>query len=140
MLNDFEGFKAGGTIAPSVFVKLDTSADQQVVQSTAGSGSHGDISIGVSQVWQRDTPGLTGSNSAQMALSGDMVAILGPGRIAPVTAGGTVTRGDLLKTNASGQVITSSTTADNVVAVALQSGASGNLIKVLVLQPGITHV
>lgn len=56
---------AGGTIAPSVGIKLDTTADQ-VVQATSG-----DALIGVMQLGQRDTPGLTGSDSTIAAIVGD---------------------------------------------------------------------
>jgi len=68
------------------------------------------------------------------AASGDPVDVIHDG-IADLKLGGTVTRGDLLTSDASGQGITAAPTAGNNArfgAVALVSGVSGDIIPVKV--------
>jgi hypothetical protein len=62
------------------------------------------------------------------AASGDVVR-LQPGRIMLVEAGGTVTAGDYVATDADGKVVTQ-TTQSAVVGIALQAGTSGAVIEV----------
>lgn len=95
-------FKAGGTINVGRVVKIDTSADNQVIQVTA-IGDHG---VGIAKRSMRDTPGLTGSDNTVAANSGDSVEVYGPGTVAPAVAGAAITRGAKLGFNASGKVIT----------------------------------
>lgn len=56
---------AGGTIAPSTAIKLDTTA-RQVVQATSG-----DACMGIMQLGMRDFPGGTGSDTTIAAILGD---------------------------------------------------------------------
>lgn len=125
MFNNQPVFKANGTIAPSVFVKIDTSADGYVIQATDGSSSHGDVAIGISQPGMKRPPGVAGSDTTIAAEAADPILVYSLGDVCLLTFGGTVTRGDYLKSDANGKGITASTTADNVGAIALQSGTSG---------------
>ena len=50
-----------------------------------------------------------------------------------LTLGGTVTRGDRLKSDASGQGVTTTSTGDEIGAEALAGGASGDMVPVRVL-------
>ena len=71
------------------------------------------------------------------AASGERVDVVHEG-IADLKLGGTVTRGDLLTSDASGQGVTAAPAAgtnNRVVGVALVSGVSGDIIPVLI-QPG----
>ena len=124
-------FKVGGaTIGPCLFCTLDTTTDEQVIQSVAG-----DLPIGVSQEGMRDTPGLTGSDTTVAARSGDTgMRVIGLGNEAMLTCGGTVKPGYLLKSDSSGRGISASSN-DNYGAVALQAGTTGVKIKVIV-RPG----
>ena len=107
--NNTPVFRANGNIGPSLFVKIDTTADHMLLQ--AGSG---DQPIGISQVGMKRTPGLAGSDTTIAAAQGD---------VCQITAGAAVTRGDLLKADASGRGITAGS-GDLCGAVALES-ASG---------------
>ena len=90
-------FRANGTIAPAVFVKIDTTADNMVVQATAGSKISG-----VSQEGMKRTPGLPGSDTTIAAVAGDEIDVFGPGDVCMLTAGAAVVRGDYLKSDANG--------------------------------------
>jgi hypothetical protein len=118
-LNNAPTFRANGTIGPSKFVKIDTTADGMCLQATAG-----DPIIGISQVGMRRTPGLAGSDIAIAALAGEVIQVWGLGDVCPLTFGGTVTRGDLLMSDANGNGITATGT-NECGARALQSGVSG---------------
>lgn len=132
--NDGPSMKANGTIAPSRFVKIDTSGDHLVVQATAGSGSHGDLPIGICQVGQKNPPGVLGSDSAVAAAAGDPIQIWTLGDVAPLTCGsGGLTRGDQVKSDASGQGITASSTGDLVGAIAIESGAAAAVVLVQIV-------
>lgn len=75
--------------------------------------------------------GVTGSVSAA---SGERVDVIMDG-IATVTYGGTVARGALLTTNASGQAVTAAPSAgtnNRVLGIAMVSGVSGDLGAVLI--------
>lgn len=48
-----------------------------------------------------------------------------------VILGGTVSRGDRLTTNASGQAITTTTAANEVIGMAIEAGVSGDVIEFL---------
>lgn len=127
MFNNQTPFKANGTIAPSVFVKIDTSGDHLVIQATAGSRT-----IGISQQGMKRAPGLTGSDTTIAAQAGDALMVFTWGDDAPITCGGTVTAGDLLKSDANGKGVTSSADGDWVAAEALESGTSGAIIRCLI--------
>lgn len=122
--------RAGGTIIPARFVKLDTAADNRVVQTSAGT----DVVFGVAQENMRDTPGVRGSDTAIAAESGDFVRVHGVGEHCQLELGGSVTRGALLMSDSVGRGVTSATPGtDEVGAFALQSGSSGSKIDVMVI-------
>lgn len=124
--HDISG-KAGGTIGPALFIKLDTSADEQFLQAGAG-----DPIIGITIPAQKRTPGLAGSDTTVAYESGDDCWAAGMGNSAMLTIGGTITRGDRLKSDASGRGITASS-GDQAGAIALQSATVGLQVKVLVV-------
>lgn len=121
---------ATGTVAPCVFVTLDRNFDAQYVQSIGG-----DLPIGVMQEAQKGAPGISGSDSTIAAQSGDKgPRIIGLGNEALITLGGTVSNGNCLKPNNSGQAI-SAASNDLYGAVALAGGTSGMRIRCIV-RPG----
>lgn len=108
---------AEAAIATDIFVKIGV-ADRQFIPSTAGAKIIG-ISTDVIAI---DTTG-------PVAYTGEY----------KLKIGGTVTRGDYLKSDSSGFGITVTTNLDEYGAVALESGVSGDTISVLV-QNGIFSV
>lgn len=116
----------GGNIAPSRFVKLDTSNVGKVLQCGAGENI-----FGISSPTTRRMA-LTGWDDGYAGVSGDgAMNIIGPGDDeALLELGGTVTHGDYLKSDADGKGVTGSTDKDRVGAIAMQGGTSGQLIKV----------
>ncbi len=112
-----KNYVAGGTIAAYTIVKWD-SVDLQVIQAATAT----DLSIGVS--------GRLG------AASGERIDIIRSG-LAMVTYGGTVTRGQKLTANASGQAIATAPAAgtnNQIIGIAEVSGVSGDTGSVLLTQ------
>jgi len=127
VFNNQPQFKANGTIAPSRLIKIDTTGDGLALQAGAG-----DKCLGISQSGMKRAPGLPGSDTAIAAEAGDPVQVYALGDVAMLTLGGTVARGDYLKSDATGRGVTASS-GDEVGAVALQSGTVGTLSLVQVL-------
>ncbi|MEM0953296.1 MAG: capsid cement protein [Pseudomonadota bacterium] len=103
--------------APVAGMKLVTfgAADGEVAAASAVS----DTLIGVSErIGSRD------NNRVDVIVGG----------IAKVTAGGNITRGNILTTDASGNAVASSAGTDRVVGIALQSAVAGDIIEVLIAQ------
>lgn len=125
---------AGGNITPSRFVAQNTSYDSTVDNASSANQR----CLGVSQTGTRKAPG-TGADDGYAAIAGEPVQVYLPGDIAPLQIGsGGVTRGQLIKTDASGNGVAAATTGQTlqwVHAQALESGASGEIINVLVLPP-----
>lgn len=119
-------FQATGNINPSVFVKIDTSNDNSVVQCVGS-----DQAIGVSQEFSKLAP-IPGAASLAAA-SGDNVRVYGLGAICLLTAGSAgYTRGDKLKPDANGNAITASSN-DLFGAIALESAVAAALGRVQVV-------
>lgn len=119
---------AGGTIGPSRFVKLSTTADNTVL--VAGSN---DPIFGISQKGTRTAPypGLQDNNAA---LTGEDIMIYQVGETAVIELGGTVAAGDYLESGGStGTAVTSSVDGHNYGAKTPQAGVSGQLIEVQVV-------
>lgn len=119
---------AGGDIYPCRFVKLSAAADFTVLQADANAEV-----IGIAQEGSRKPPLSDLITDMKAAEAGDSVKMFTDGDVCLLEAGGTVTRGDLLKADANGKGITvasSGTTIQNYGAVALQSGAAGEKILV----------
>lgn len=114
-----KAYEAGAEIAPYRIVKFDA-ADGKVIVGAAAT----DKLVGVSG------PTIT-------VPSGQRVDVVHAG-IAEVKAGGSITRGDLLTSDATGQAVTAAPAAgtnNRVIGIALRSAASGDVFPVLV-QPG----
>ena len=127
LLNYEPSWKASNTIAPCTFVTIDPNFDEQVLQSVVG-----DMPIGVMWDGMRLTPGLAGSDNTIAAISGDYgFRIIGLGNDCLIQLAGTVSPGNVLKPNGSGQAI-SGAVGDRYGAIALQAGTSGVRIRCLV--------
>lgn len=117
---------ANGNIPPSVFVKIDTSKNHAVLKNAAATTP----SIGISGTSTKAPPGISGS-STNHAEQGDPCEVFSIGDICLLTLGGSVTRGDRLTSDANGAGVTAATT-NEYGAIALESGSSGELIRVQV--------
>jgi hypothetical protein len=122
--------KANGNIAPSRFVKLDTSADNKVLQAGAGG-----IVFGVSQAGTRRTP-YNGLDDGYAAIAGEDLEVFGQSEVCLLELGGTVSPGDRLKSDADGKGVATTTNLDEYGAIARVAGTSGQLIPVEV-RPGL---
>lgn len=129
-MNNIISFKAGGNIAPSRFVILDTTSDKVVTQAGAGG-----ITIGISQMGTRRTP-LTGLDDGYAAISGDDLQVFCTGSHTLLELGGTVTPGARLKADADGKGVATTTNLDEWGAIALENGVSGGLCMVRVTPYG----
>lgn len=92
-------------------VKADTANDQSVVLGAAAT----DPIVGVLQ-------------NKPKAGQGALVRFIGTSK---VIAGGTITRGDKVTSNASGQAITTVTAGNTVVGIALSSAVVGDIVEIL---------
>jgi len=114
--------EAGGTIRPYRFVKVSTAADNQCLESDAN-----ELSIGVVAGSTRQF------DSANHAEDGDQTT-LQMGSIVMVECGGSITRGGGIESDADGKAVaetTSGTTNRQSCGIALESGASGEIIRML---------
>jgi len=122
-------FKAGGNILPSIFVKISTTADDTVLACVAG-----DDPFGISQEGVDQPPGVAGSDG-NAGRAGENMKVYGPGSQCLITLGtGGCARGDYLKPAAAGNGVTASTAADKYGAQALEIGAAGEKILVVVIK------
>lgn len=124
-------FVCGSTIYPSRFVMVSTAADYTALQATDGSSNHGDEIIGISQEHGR-LPPVSGAGTYAGAAT-DIISVYGVQEVCLLELGSTVTRGDLLKANSDGKGIKATAGSDNYGAVCLQSGVSGDKVRVNVL-------
>jgi hypothetical protein len=111
-----KAYKAGAQISPYTIVKWD-SVDFQVIPAAAAT----DKLVGVA------VPNIT-------VPSGQRVDVV-KGGIAQVVLGGTVTRGDPITSNATGQGVTAAPGAgvnNRIVGYAEASGVSGDIIPILI--------
>lgn len=124
MFGSFSKLPAGN-IAPSRFVKLGTTAGT-ILQCGAGESPWG-----ISTPSTRRAP-LSGWDDGYAGISGDgAINVFGPGDDeALLELGATVAYGAFLKSDADGKGTTASSDKDNVGAIALSAGVSGELIKV----------
>ena len=123
---------ANGNIAPSRFVKLDTTAEGFVLQCGAG-----DQIYGISQPGTRNAP-YGALDDGFAAIKGNTLSIYGPPeKDVPLELGASVTRGQYLKADVNGKGIATAAATDIAGAIALDSGSAGDLIPVqtIVSQP-----
>jgi hypothetical protein len=114
---------AGGNVEPMHFVTIGT--DGRVTQAGAG------VQIfGVSGQGTRFPP--YGSlDDGYAAIAGESVLVHGPPeKDVSLVLGGTVTIGAFIKSDANGEGVASSADQEDVGAIALQAGVSGEIIKV----------
>lgn len=116
---------AGGDVYPMRFVKLSTTADGKVLAAGAG-----DVTIGISQRGTRRSEYVDTSGKA--AASGEPVQYFDETEECILEAGGTIAAGDKLKSDSNGKGVATTTDKDWMGAIALQAGASGDLLKVKV--------
>ena len=119
-------FKAGGDIAPSRFVK-GGSSDFTVVQATANA-----LVLGISFEGTQEPP-IPGYSTPLAASDGEQLKVYGEGEECLVEAGGTIAAFGEVKSDANGKAVavaTTGTTVQEIAAVALEGGASGELIRV----------
>lgn len=116
-------FVAGGTIETRRFVKMGI-ADNTVIQATAN-----DDAIGVSRPISRRF------DDASAANAGEPVGTFAlTGQVIDVECGGNVGVGDRVVSDDDGRAVsaeTTGTTAQNVLGIAKQAGASGEVIQVI---------
>ena len=126
---------ANGNISPSRFLKLDaTKVGGYVIQATAGSGSHGDPVIGISQPGVRQPP-ISGLDDGFAGIQDvNAIEVFTTNDECWVQCGAAVTFGDYLKSDANAKAITASSSGDFVGAQALQtSTAADQLVRVRVM-------
>lgn len=117
---------AAGDIYPARFVKQ---SGQPFEVAQAGAN---DALFGISQLGT-NTPPIPGVTSDKAAVAGGSLRVHKPGERCFVTAGGTITAGDRLKSDADGKgvaIATSGTTPQRYGAIALQNAASGEFCEV----------
>jgi len=121
---------ADGDIRPSRFVKLATGTAGRVAECDAGEQIYG-----VSGPSVRNAPYSTLDDGLH-AVAGEGVLVYGPPeKDVMLELGGTVTRGQFLKSDADGKGVASTADQERVGAIALDSGTSGKLIPVQLLPP-----
>jgi hypothetical protein len=119
--SDTPALIAGGTIAPYRFVKASTAADDTGLQAA-------EITTPILGVSDGST---NGPLSGDHAVAGQPITLQG-GDVVLVEAGGNITRGAMVQSDANGKAVTATTTAglNYQGYVALQSAASGTIIRV----------
>lgn len=118
---------AAGNITPLSFVVMNTATDNQYVLA---SGTSTPIA-GISGRGTRRPPGDFFNDDGFIAISGENFQIFRPPlEEAELRLGGTVAAGDLLTSDGSGFGITTTTTAQQIGARAMQAGVSGQIITV----------
>jgi hypothetical protein len=110
---------------------MSTTADDQGLEADAN-----DVLIGISYEGGKHAPLSDLVSSNPHAESGDPIGLYGDGEQCLLELGGTVVRGGRLKSDADGKgvaVATTGTTIQQYGAIALESGVSGEKIRVFVL-------
>jgi hypothetical protein len=123
-------WQASADIRPSRFVK-------RTGAYTAAECGANEVMVGVSAEGSNYPP--IGSQAELAAANGDPVSIIWVGdgqqddRPIPLTIGGSVTQGQLLKSDSQGRGVAVTTNNDPYGAIALQSGSSGESIQARLL-------
>ncbi len=132
MSGNSTNFVAGGTIRPSRFVKIDTSADYRVKEADAN-----EALIGISQVGTNRAPLSDVVTTNNAAVEGEQLKVFGFSDFALLEAGAAIANGEFLKSDADGKgvpALTTGTVSQNVGAIAMETAsASGELIRVQVV-------
>lgn len=119
--SDTPALIAGGTIAPFRFVKASTAADDTGLQAA-------EITTPILGVSDGSTNGPTSGNHAT---TGEPITLQG-GDVVLVEAGGNITRGAMVQSDADGKAVTATTTSglNYQGYVALQSASSGVIMRI----------
>lgn len=125
------GAVANGNINPCRFVKRDTSAGQafdgRVLQAGAG-----EVCAGISGESTHRAP-YGALNDGYHAVAGENAMVYGPGEVCLLVLGtGGATRGNRLKSDASGGGVVANGTTDSSYAIAEATGVAGDKIPVTV--------
>lgn len=128
MANNIQ-YVAGGNIYPCRFISQSATAPFTAIQATAG-----DPTVGISMEGTSVVPidGMTNASSVFAATLGLGVPYWGEHDECLLELGGTVTQGDLLKSDANGKGVVGTPGTDKCGARALQSGVAGEKIRVVV--------
>jgi len=122
--------QANGNIRPSRFLQVDATASMHCIEGTANC----DV-IGISQPGSREAP-IPSVTTVYAAQAGENIQILGQGDITHIEAGGAITAGNRLRSDAQGRgvaIATTGTTIQKIGAMALEdAAAAGELIRVQV--------
>lgn len=130
MANNIQ-YVAGGNIYPCRFIQQSPAGTFTAIQVAVA----GDPSFGISQEGTTVVPidGYTDASSVFAATAGLPVPYWGEHDECLLEIAGTVTQGDLLKSDADGKGVTGTAGTDKCGARALQSGVAGEKIRVVVL-------
>lgn len=125
MMGSFSGV-ASGNIAPSRFVTKSASSGEPVL---AQAGANADC-YGISAPYVRRIA-LSGLDDGYAAIAGSQLNVIGPGDDEALLAlGGTVTAGQLIKSDADGKGVAATANLDRARARAKRNGVAGDLIPV----------
>lgn len=129
---ELPGFLASAAIYPSRFVSCVAGERGYVNQATASTAL-----IGVSQEGTQEAPG-TAADSGYAATAGRQVKVYGPGKVALIKCGGTVSAGNYVTADASGQAVaySASTAVQYIGGIALANSVDGAFAPILV-QPQV---
>lgn len=129
-----KSLRANGTIRVARFVKQDTGDNNSVLEADAN-----EQVIGVSQMGGRDAPIPTlTTDPVEAAQAGDDLKFHSIGDNCLIEAGGTITAGAFLKSDADGKAVviaTTGTTLQRYGGYSEEAAADGELFKMVVL-PG----
>ncbi len=122
-----KGFRAGGPIRKSRFVKIDSTADSTVLESGAG-----DEVFGISAEFSRDVPRDDIVSGVDAAIEDDFVRVYGEADVTLLELGATVTADQNLKSDATGRGVPITGITDESGAIAFEAGVEDDLIRVQV--------
>lgn len=120
-----EGIQAGGPIYPKRVVRLNAVAGNNRVTQATGATVGPFFGISGQGTRYSVVPVSEAANAAYHALAGENCKVFGPGEFAPARAGGTITGGALLTSDADGQVIVTTTDGHHVIGDAMHGCNAG---------------
>lgn len=126
---------AQGNIGVSCFVKIDTTAATVAHDNSVLQASTNDPIIGIAYEGSRQVPLSDVTNPNYAAIAGEPFRIYGDDDECQVIAGATITAGQRLKSDSSGNAVpiaTTGTTIQECGAIARESVLTGELCRVLV--------
>lgn len=130
-------FRATGDINTRRFVTTDAALTAGFGVKQAVAAAVTQVVIGISQDYDKAAPGLAGSTAGLAAASGDQLLVKGWGSVAMLELGtGGCAAWDGMVPDVNGKGVVASSNAGVVYnALALEPGAAGDFVRVLVLPP-----